>query len=168
MFYSILMWCLDHLVFYDAIRTSERCSRASRNDFLAVCLDKMISFVAFRPLHEASLTLRFLCCPGVVSLLGPSWCCLAPKSKNGVSPRRDTLFLSKKCMALRRGTFCCLQGLLSEVAQRRRDDPKKVSRRFWDSLKRYPGSFRIIKYEVKYTSRQDGPTMHSYTCVQKC
>ena len=45
---------------------------------------------------------------------------------------------------------------------------KKAPRRPGDSLKRHQRAFRIVKYEVKCTSLQDGPAMLSYTCVQSC
>ena len=108
----------------------------------------MVSFVAFRPLHEAKVTLIFLCCRALVFLLGSSWRCLAP-------------ILALSCPQV---TEACLE----RAPRAPRYSFKKAPRRPGDSLKRHQRAFRIVKYEVKCTSLQDGPAMLSYTCVQSC
>ena len=162
-----LIWCLIHLVFYDAIRTSKRPPRACTNAFLVACLDVFGQDGWLCGVQAFTWGQVILSFANIYDDITHLFTKISPGSKNGVSPRRDTTCYWKVVSRLGETPFLCCQGSAREGTKRLQDHLKKAPRRPGDSLKRHQRAFRIVKYEVKCTSLQDDPAMCSYTCVQK-
>ena len=147
-----LMWCLSHLVFYEAIRISTRPPRASRNAFLLACLDVLGQDCWLCGVQAFTWGQVILCFAMIYDDITHLFTKISPGSKNGVSPRRDTTCYWKVVYRLGETPFLCYQGSAREATKRLQDHLKKIPRRPRDSLKRHQHAFHIANYEVKCTS----------------
>ena len=84
--------CVNYAVFYTTFITSVGRSRRTTFPLWSQVRPRWLSYEHLGAHWRALEALLRACCLSLDCLLRPSWCPLAPKSKIGVSPRRDATF----------------------------------------------------------------------------